>query len=86
MKISTLIQLLMIMIMFGVYFYFIEPTIIDTVILRYLVYGLIFFSLTYLSSKFMSRFKLSEKRIDNQLSVWIILGSMVIPLFIVLIY
>ena len=84
MKISTLIQLLMIMIVFGVYYYFIEPAIIDNVILRYLVYGLIFFSLIYLTSKFISRFKLSEKRIDNHLSVWIILGLMLIPLFIAL--
>lgn len=82
MKISTLIQLLMIMIVFGIYFYFIEPAIMDNVILRYLVYGLTFFSLTYLFSKFISRFKILEKRIDNQLSAWIILGLMLMPIFI----
>ncbi|MFJ7933329.1 hypothetical protein [Sporosarcina sp. NPDC096371] len=80
MRISSLIQILMVMIAFGVYFYGIEPVIKDQILVKYSIFGLIFFSLTYLSKKIEGRFKIGNKRIDNQLSVWIVVGMIFIPL------
>jgi len=82
MRIYSLIQFSTFIIAFGVYFYVSESLNLDNIILRYSVYGLLFFSLIYLSKKVEGRFKFLDKRIDNQLSVWIVFGLIFIPLFI----
>jgi len=85
-RIYSLIQLSTFIITFGVYFYVSESMNLDNIILRYSVYGLIFFSLFYLSKKIEGRFKFLDKRIDKQLSVWIVFGLIFIPLFIGILY
>jgi hypothetical protein len=81
-RIYSLIQLSTFIIAFGVYFHVIESLIQDNIILRYSVFGLIFFSLIYLSKKIEGRFKFLDKRIDKQLSVLIVFGLIFLPLFI----
>lgn len=83
MRIFSLIQLLTAMITFGIYFYFIEPVIKENVGFKFLIFALVFFTLSYFSKRFEGLFKILDKRIDNQISVWIVIGLIFIPLFII---
>ncbi|MGB3259336.1 hypothetical protein [Paenisporosarcina sp.] len=82
MRIFSLIQLFTALIAFGVYFYFIEPVINDNKMLKYLMFGLVFFFIIYFPQKIKGRYEFLERRIDNQLSVWIVFGLIFIPIFI----
>ncbi|WP_391203319.1 hypothetical protein [Psychrobacillus sp. L4] len=81
MKIFSLVQLFTAFIAFGIYYYFIEPEINDNRWIKFLIFGLVWFSLSYFSKKFEGSFKFLDKRIDSQLSVWIVLGLIFIPFF-----
>ncbi|QFF99951.1 hypothetical protein PB01_14590 [Psychrobacillus glaciei] len=82
MKIFSLIQLFTAFFAFGIYYYFIEYEINDNRWIKFLIFGLVWFSLSYFSKKFEGSFKFFDKRIDSQLSVWIVLGLIFIPFFI----
>lgn len=71
------------MIAFGIYFYYIEPVIKENVWFNFLIFALVFFTLSYFSKRFAGHFKFLDKRIDNQLSVWVVIGLIFIPLFII---
>ena len=86
MRIYTIIELIIIMTVFGIYFYFIEPAFSDNVMLRLLIFGIIFVSLTSISKKFEGYFKVLENRVDKQLSVLIVIGLLFIAIFIGLLY
>ncbi|WP_277585535.1 hypothetical protein [Psychrobacillus antarcticus] len=81
MRIFSLIQLLMALFGFGIYFYFIEPMIKENIWLKFLIFGIVFYTLSYFSRKFEGHFNFWERRIDNTLSIWIVFGILLIPLF-----
>lgn len=82
MRIFSLIQLSAAMIAFGIYFYFIEPLLNDKMWLKLFIFVLVLLTLNYFSKRLEGRFKFLDKRIDNQLSVWIVFFIIFIPLFI----
>ncbi|MED3573809.1 hypothetical protein [Cytobacillus praedii] len=82
MRIFSLIQLSAAMIVFGIYFYFIEPLLNENMWLKLFIFVLVLLTLNYFSKMLEGRFKFLDKRIDNQLSVWIVFFIIFIPLFI----
>lgn len=76
-------QLLTAMVVFGIYFYFIELVIIENIWFKLLIFVLLFLALGYFFKLFEGHFKIFNKRIDNQTSVWIVVALIFIPLFFV---
>lgn len=72
MRIYSFIQVFVFLVAFGVYFYVIEPKFTENVLNRYLIMGVIYFTLIYVSKRLDGRFKILDKRIDGQLSAWIL--------------
>lgn len=75
-----MIELLAILIVFGSYFYFIDPMIQESIGLKFLIFMLVYMTLHILFKKFDGRFEFFERRIDKQLSVWIVAGLVIIVL------
>jgi ACR3 family arsenite efflux pump ArsB len=73
MRLSTLLYLIVFSLTFGFYFYSIEP-LINYVWQRFLIFILLLFTLKFLVRKLELNFKFLNKRIDNHLSVWIVIG------------
>jgi drug/metabolite transporter (DMT)-like permease len=73
MRLSSLLYLVVLSLTFGIYFYSIEP-LLNHVWQRFLVFMLLFSALNFLVRKLELHFKLLNKRIDNHLSVWIVIG------------
>ncbi|MBP1942656.1 drug/metabolite transporter (DMT)-like permease [Bacillus luteolus] len=73
MRMSTLLYLVVFSLTFGFYFFTIEP-LINYVWQRFLIFMLLLISLNFLVRKLELHFKFLNKRIDNHLSVWIVIG------------
>lgn len=82
MRIFSLIHLSAAMIAFGIYFYYIEPLLNENMWLKIFIFVLVLLTLNYFSKRLEGCFKFLDKRIDNQLSVWIVFFIIFIPLFI----
>ena len=81
-RISSLIELLATMIAFGIFFYFIEPMLAGSLVFKFLVFALILITLRFLSNKLDGYFEFWDRRIDKQLSIWIVIGLIFAFLFI----
>lgn len=82
MRIFSLIQLSAAVILFGIYFYFIEPLLNENIWLKLFIFILVLFALGYFFRWLERRFEFLDKRIDKQLSVWITLLIIFISIFI----
>lgn len=79
MRVLTLLFLFITLLVFGGYYYLIEPLIEDQRWLNFLVFMSIFMSLTYVYKKVDgAKFELLQKRIDKQLSLLIVIFSLVV--------
>lgn len=83
MRIFSLIQLLLNLMVFGIYYYVIDPLFTDNILPKLLIFTLIWSSLNYFSKKLEGRFIFLEKRIDKQLSLMIVFGLFFGLLFII---
>lgn len=83
MRIFSFIQLLTSLMVFGIYFYVIDPLFTGNILLKLLVFLLIWSSLNYFFKKLEGRFIFLEKRIDKQFSLMIVFGLFFVLLFIV---
>ncbi len=68
---------------FGIYFYVIDPLFTGNILLKLLIFLLIWSSLNYFFKKLEGRFMFLEKRIDKQLSLMIVFGLFFVLLFII---
>lgn len=82
MRIFSFIQLSAAIIAFGIYFYFIEPLLIENIWLKLFIFVLVLFAISYFFRWLEGRFKFLDKRIDKQLSVWIATLIILISIFI----
>lgn len=79
MRVLTLLSLFITLLVFGGYYYLIEPLIEDQRWLNFLVFMSIFMSLTYVHKKVDgANFEFLQKRIDKQLSLLIVIFSLVV--------
>ncbi len=83
MRIFSFIQLLINLLVFGIYFYFIDPLFTGNILPKLLIFLLIWSSLNYFHKKLEGRFIFLEKRIDRQLSLMIVFDLFFVLLFIV---
>ena len=82
MRILRLIQISAALLVISIFYYFIEPLLPDNILLKVFIFALILLTLSFLTDRLDGRIQILEKRIDKQLSVWIIVGLLILPLFI----
>jgi len=82
MRIFRLIQISAVLLVISIFYYFIEPLLPDSILLKVFIFALILMTLSFLTDRLDGRIQILEKRIDKQLSVWIVVGLLILPLFI----
>jgi len=64
MRIFSLIQLIVALLVFGLYYYFIEPKVEATIWLEFLLFVLVFLTLSFVFRRVERYFKSLDKRIE----------------------
>lgn len=82
MRIYSLLQLLLILIAFGTFYFFIEPMLSDNLVIKFLVFSMIWYTLTYIFRKAEGHFAFLDKRLDKDNSIWIVIVLISIFIFI----
>lgn len=83
MRVSTLLSFLFFLISLGIYFLVIDPMLESNRWVAFVIFSLIFLSYSSLDKMLQGRFEFLDKRIDTQISVWIVFGLLIFaPLLI----
>ncbi|TAA71702.1 hypothetical protein [Planococcus salinarum] len=81
MKIGTIINLILVMIIFAIFFFVIDPLFSSNRMAAYFIYMVIFLGMMYIMQKLEDRFEFFQKKMDGQLGVLLIIAIFVLPLF-----
>ena len=82
MRIFRLIQISAVLLVISIFYYFIEPKLPYSMLFKVFIFTLILLTLSFLTDRLDGRIQILEKRIDKQLSVWIVVGLLILPLLI----
>lgn len=82
MKIGTIINLILVMITFAIFFFVIDPLVSTNRVAAYLIYMILFIGVTFTTQKLEDRFEFFQKKMDGQLGVLLIIAIFVLPLFL----
>lgn len=83
-RLFSLLRLVIGLVAFGVFFYFVDSIISVNLGVKLLLFLLFVSALSYLTRGLEGRFAFLNKRIDPQVSVWIVFAIIAIPLFIII--
>lgn len=74
MRRSSLVSLESILVLFGIFFLYIDPLLADNRWTAFIVYMLMFVSLRFLDEKLQDRYEYLNKRMEAQTSVWFVIA------------
>lgn len=82
MKIGTIINLIIVMITFAIFFFVIDPLFSSNRVAAYMIYMVLFLGLMFVTQKLEERFEFFRKKVDGQMGAWFVAALLFMPFFL----